>query len=88
MYVKVACTHMHGDPATPPEPPDREEMSTMDVELFDYSPIIDREPIEWPGGARVAFYVGLNVEHFYVDLPSTSINDATAGLVPDALNYG
>ena len=34
----------------------------MDVELFDYSSIVDREPIEWPDGARVAFYVGLNAE--------------------------
>jgi allantoinase len=60
----------------------------MDLELFDYSPIVEREPIEWPGGARVAFYVGLNVEHFYVDRPSTSLNEGTAGLIPDALNYG
>jgi allantoinase len=60
----------------------------MDVELFDYSPIVEREPIVWPGGARVAFYVGLNIEHFYVDRPSTSLNEGTAGLVPDPLNYG
>ena len=44
--------------------------------------------IHWPGDARVAFYVGLNVEHFYVDRPSTSLIEATASLVPDALNYG
>jgi hypothetical protein len=25
------------------------------VELCDYRPIVEREPIEWPGGARVAF---------------------------------
>jgi allantoinase len=60
----------------------------MQNELYDYSPIVDREPIEWPGGARVAFYVGLNVEHFEIDRPSTSLNQATAALVPDPLNYG
>lgn len=60
----------------------------MNIELFDYSPIVERDPIQWPGGARVAFYVGLNVEHFYVDRPSTSLNEATAALVPDPLNYG
>lgn len=60
----------------------------MDADLFDYSPIVERDPIEWPGRARVAFYLGLNVEHFYVDRPSTSLNEATAGLVPDALNHG
>jgi allantoinase len=60
----------------------------MDNELFDCSPIVEREPIHWPNGARVAFYVGLNVEHFYVDRPSTSLNEETAALVPDPLNYG
>jgi len=59
-----------------------------DTELFDYSPIVDRESIEWPNGARVAFYIGLNVEHFYVDAPSTSLVPFTAELVPDPLNYG
>ena len=65
-----------------------EEMRTVDNDLFDYSPIVGREPIRWPGGARVAFYVGLNVEHFLLDRPSTSLNEATAALVPDPLNYG
>ncbi|MEV4458019.1 polysaccharide deacetylase family protein [Microbispora sp. NPDC049633] len=60
----------------------------MENTLFDYSPITDRPTISWPGGARVAFYVGLNVEHFLVDRPSTSIWQGTADLVPDALNYG
>ncbi|MFI0404934.1 polysaccharide deacetylase family protein [Actinomadura sp. 3N508] len=60
----------------------------MENELFDYTPIVGREPIRWPGGARVAFYVGLNVEHFLIDRPSTSLNEATAALAPDPLNYG
>jgi allantoinase len=60
----------------------------MEVELFEYSPITQREPIRWPGDARVAFYVGLNIEHFYADRPSTSLNEGTASLVPDPLNYG
>jgi hypothetical protein len=25
-------------------------MTKMDVELCDYSPIVEREPTEWPGG--------------------------------------
>jgi len=60
----------------------------MDNELFGYSPIAEREPIHWPGGARVAFYIGLNVEHYLLDQPSTSIFEGTASLVPDPLNYG
>lgn len=43
-------------------------------------------PISWPGGARVAVYIGLNVEHFLIDRPPTSV--CTADLIPDALNYG
>lgn len=47
-------------------------------ELFDYSPITERPPITWPGGARVAVYIGLNVEHFLIDRPSTSIWPGTS----------
>jgi len=62
--------------------------NTAENQLFDYSPITDRPQITWPGGAKVAFYVGLNIEHFLIDRPSTSIWPGTADLVPDALNYG
>lgn len=56
--------------------------------LYDYSPITERPAIPWPGGARVAFYVGLNIEHFLVGHPSTSIWPGTAELAPDPLNHG
>ncbi|WP_406054785.1 polysaccharide deacetylase family protein [Kribbella sp. NBC_00889] len=58
----------------------------MTLELFDYSPITERPKLTWPGGKKVAFYVGLNVEHFLVDRPSTSI--WPLDVVPDPLNYG
>ncbi|GHF82153.1 peptidoglycan/xylan/chitin deacetylase (PgdA/CDA1 family) [Amycolatopsis bartoniae] len=58
------------------------------TEPFSYSPITERSPITWPGGARVAVYVGLNVEHFLIDRPSTCIWPGSADLVPDALNHG
>ncbi|TDD29297.1 polysaccharide deacetylase [Kribbella turkmenica] len=54
--------------------------------LFDYSPITERPPLTWPDGKRVAFYVGLNIEHFLPDLPSTSIWPLE--LKPDPLNHG
>ncbi|MFH8795515.1 polysaccharide deacetylase family protein [Streptomyces sp. NPDC017941] len=60
----------------------------MDNELYDYSPIAGREAIRWPEGKRVAFYVGLNVEHFEVDKPATSIFAGTSHLTPDPLNHG
>ncbi len=60
----------------------------MDNSLYDYSPLIDRPRLELPNGARVAFWVGLNIEHYEVDKPSTSIFGGTAALQPDPLNYG
>ncbi len=57
----------------------------MDNQLFPYSPLPERPPLVWPGGARVAFYLGLNIEHYRVDKPSTSIFGGTAGLAPDPL---
>jgi allantoinase len=60
----------------------------MDQTLYDYSPITERPPLRWPDGRSVAFYLGLNVEHFRVDLPSTSMTPVTVGLVPDPINYG
>jgi len=64
------------------------EGTPMDNKLYDYSPIVSRPKLEWPNGARVAFYIGLNIEHFEVDKPATSIFGATAAFVPDPLNYG
>lgn len=60
----------------------------MDNALYAYSPITERPPIAWPNGSRLAFYVGVNVEHYEVDKPSTSIFGGTAHLRPDPLNFG
>ena len=54
--------------------------------LFDYSPITERPRLTWPDGKRVAFYVGLNLEHFVPDQPSTSI--WPLDVKPDPLNHG
>jgi len=55
---------------------------------FDYWPITKRPRLEWPNGARVAFWVGMNIEHFDIDRPATSISTATIMHTPDPLNYG
>src|SRR5216683_6285975 len=52
---------------------------------FPYSAIIDRKPLRWPNGARVAVWVIPNIEHFLFDRPSTSVTQATTSLVPDVL---
>jgi allantoinase len=59
----------------------------QDHDRFPYSPIIDRPPLRWPNGARVAVWVIPNIEHFLFDRPGTSIAQATASFVPDVLNY-
>src|SRR5215204_1127035 len=63
-----------------PQPP-------KEHDRFSYSPIVDRPPLRWPDGARVALWVIPNIEHFLFDRPSTSITAATVGMVPDVLNY-
>jgi peptidoglycan/xylan/chitin deacetylase (PgdA/CDA1 family) len=60
----------------------------MEQPLYRYSAIVDRPPLWWPDGKPVAFYLGLNIEHFRFDLPATSTAPATVGLVPDPMNYG
>ena len=60
----------------------------MENKLYSHSPIIKRPKMELPNGARLAFWVGLNIEHFELGKPSTSLFDKTATLVPDPLNYG
>ncbi|MGY4919941.1 polysaccharide deacetylase family protein [Streptomyces sp. 900116325] len=50
---------------------------------YSHVPIVSRPRLEFPGGARLAFYVGLNIEHFRPDLPITP-----GGAVPDPLALG
>lgn len=60
----------------------------MENTLYDYSPITERPPLELPNGARLAFYVGINLEHFPLDGGGAAVSSRTADLVPDPLNYG
>ena len=59
----------------------------MEHGRFDYSPIVDREALRFPNGARIAVWVIPNIEHFHWDKPSTSVTAVTAHLKPDVLNY-
>ena len=36
--------------------------------LFPYSPIIDRPPVHWPNGAKLAVWVIPNIEHFHLEM--------------------
>ena len=54
-------------------------------ELYDYSPITERGGVEWPEGKKLAFYVGLNIEHFHVDKLAQG---AIAQTAPDPISFG
>ena len=55
----------------------------------DYSPIIDRPRIEWPDGARVAFWVAPNIEHYeYVPEFDGRRNPWPRTPYPDVQQYG
>src|SRR4051794_25521096 len=58
----------------------------MDLARYEYSPIISREPLRWPNGARLAVWVIPNIEHFHIDKPGTAFSAANASLVPDVYN--
>ena len=52
---------------------------------FDYSPIVDRPPLRWPNGARVALWVIPNIEHFLFDRPAARISGGPVLASPDVI---
>src|SRR5581483_4707238 len=40
--------------------------------FFPYQAIVDRPPITWPNGARVAVWVIPNIEHFHIEIGSNA----------------
>lgn len=55
-------------------------------ERYDYSAINDRPDYDWPGGKRLAVYIGLNLEHFAFG-EGLGAELAPGGPQPDILNY-
>lgn len=60
----------------------------MDRPPYAYSPIAHRPRLTLPNGARLAVWIGVNVEHYQWGRPAMSLAPFTAELVPDPLNYG
>lgn len=60
----------------------------MPTPFYDYSPIVRRPLLTLPDSARLAFWVGVNVEHYAWGRPALSLAQFTAELVPDPVNYG
>ena len=53
---------------------------------YDYIPITRRPDYHWPNGARLAVYIGLNLEHFAFG-EGLGAELAPGGPQPDVLNY-
>ncbi|MFY7959150.1 MAG: polysaccharide deacetylase family protein, partial [Elsteraceae bacterium] len=63
-------------------------MPQADPGLYDYLPYGDRPRIEWPNGARIAFWVAPNVEFYEWDPPANPQRAPWPRPQPDLLNYG
>ena len=56
----------------------------MKNKRYDYAPMVERSRIEWPHGARLALWVGPNIEAFHLDKPlPRNMNDP----LPDVQSY-
>jgi allantoinase len=73
------ATHYRETTAEPKMEPDR----------FDYSPIVERPPLAWPNGARIAVWVVPNIEHYeYLPRIIRTRDPWPRQPHPDILNYG
>ena len=65
----------------------------MDQDYYDWSPIVSRKPLKWPGDARVAFCVIVALEHYEFEIAEGAFvpADVPGGLgrrsFPDLLAY-
>jgi allantoinase len=57
----------------------------MDNDRYAYWPLPERPPIRWPNGARVAFWVIPNIEHFRFD--KSFARSAPGAPLPDVPNF-
>lgn len=57
--------------------------------LIGYTALIDRAPLRWPGDARVALWVQVNLEHFDIDGPGLGLPPSRSPApIPDPKNAG
>lgn len=56
----------------------------MENRRYDYQPVIKRQPIRWPDGARVALWVCPNIEFFHIDKPVPRFSGPH---LPDVMAY-
>ena len=59
----------------------------MNQHPYTYQPIVERAPLTFPDGKKLAFYVGLNIEHYEVSMSPFSENDPSP-MVSGQRDYG
>jgi peptidoglycan/xylan/chitin deacetylase (PgdA/CDA1 family) len=62
-------------------------MTRTDHDLYPYRPIVDRPDYHWPGGRRLAIYLGVNYEVFDFG-GGLGAELAPSQTKPDVMNYG
>lgn len=63
------------------------EQSSLPKVRYPYRAIVEHPPFMWPGGAGVAIWVVVNVEHHPFGKGGASVNDRAAAAQPDVLNH-
>lgn len=58
-----------------------------DPGVYRYAPYRNRPRIQWPNGARVAFWVAPNIEHYEFNAPVNPMRTPWPRPEPDVLNY-
>ena len=48
----------------------------QDLGFYDYWPYENRPKIQWPGGAKLAFWVAPNIEYYELDPPQNPFRKA------------
>jgi peptidoglycan/xylan/chitin deacetylase (PgdA/CDA1 family) len=59
----------------------------MENTRYDYSPLIHRKPFKLPNRARVAVWLGVNIEHFDIGATCFGGVDAMAAAPPNVFDY-
>jgi allantoinase len=59
----------------------------MENTRYNYSPIITRKPFKLPNQARVAVWVGINIEYFDIGLTCFGVVSAMTAAPPNVLDY-
>ena len=59
----------------------------QDHGYYDWSPVINRKPLRWPNGARVAVVVIVNLEHYDWQLPAGAANAPKGPFRPNLAEY-